>query len=447
MKNESEIVEEIRKIKLPVQRSPEWHAMRDGKVTASSSADTVPCSKDICESYVKLFNIEVKKKKIHHHDFVYSDIRTCGYNTKNRFILNKVEPQPFVITPTIQWGVSYEEPATRIWERKNKRIIEFGLLPHPTIEWIGASPDGITVNGRMLEIKCPSRRKINGICPLNYYIQVQQQLEVTGLSKCDYEEVLFIEYANEEEYLEDKLELMDNDTIPNQNIVNQIPQMEEKGLFIEAIDNEDINDYRLYRYYYPPKDPETHLEVEMSQEELVEWANKEIIKREAVDTIKQWWKWLKDPEYRFNPWYNYRYTYNIRYWKMVKYSVMTIDRDQEFFKKIKPYLEDAWNKVLYYRKNRDKLHELKSKKKKQTLNINVYNKPTSSKAKVNRMVYSDSDSEEVTIPIKPKSNNVKVKAKVNRMVYSDSDSEEVIIPIKSNKVKDKVNRMVYSDSD
>ena len=63
MRNESEIVEEIRKIKLPVQRSPEWHAMRDGKVTASSSADTIPCSKEIVESYVKLFNIEVKKKK------------------------------------------------------------------------------------------------------------------------------------------------------------------------------------------------------------------------------------------------------------------------------------------------------------------------------------------------------------------------------------------------
>lgn len=29
----------------------------------------------------------------------------------------------------------------------------FGLIPHPRIEWMGASPDAITTRGRMVEIK------------------------------------------------------------------------------------------------------------------------------------------------------------------------------------------------------------------------------------------------------------------------------------------------------
>ena len=229
MNTEREIVKNLKKIKLPVQRSPEWFAMRMERITASAAADLVPVSKEICEEYVKLFNVEVKEKKIHYKDFTYSNIRTCGYGTSNQFILGKIEPRVFKTNDTMQWGVAYEEPATRIWESKNERIIEFGLLPHPTIDWIGASPDGITESGRMLEIKCPPIRKINGICPIYYYIQMQIQLEVTGLSKCDYEEVLFTEYSDEKEFLEDKLVYMNNHLLPNQNLKNQTPQKEEKA--------------------------------------------------------------------------------------------------------------------------------------------------------------------------------------------------------------------------
>ena len=43
-------------------------------------------------------------------------------------------------------------------------IVEFGLVPHPTFNIFGASPDGICDEdspkefiGRMLEIKCPPK--------------------------------------------------------------------------------------------------------------------------------------------------------------------------------------------------------------------------------------------------------------------------------------------------
>ena len=41
-------------------------------------------------------------------------------------------------------------------------------------------------NGRMLEIKCPYSRVINGIVPDNYEVQMQIQLEVCDLEICDF---------------------------------------------------------------------------------------------------------------------------------------------------------------------------------------------------------------------------------------------------------------------
>ena len=51
---------------------------------------------------------------------------------------------------------------------------------------MGASPDGITKDGVMLEIKCPYRRTITGVPPIYYVDQVQGQLEVCELDRCDF---------------------------------------------------------------------------------------------------------------------------------------------------------------------------------------------------------------------------------------------------------------------
>lgn len=53
--------------------------------------------------------------------------------------------------------------------------LEFGLLVHPELDWLGASPDGIFKKcGYMIEIKCPYRRKIvPGEVPHHYYPQIQ----------------------------------------------------------------------------------------------------------------------------------------------------------------------------------------------------------------------------------------------------------------------------------
>ena len=60
-------------------------------------------------------------------------------------------------------------------------VFEFGILRHPTIECLGASPDGISDIGIMLEIKCPWKRKKTETIPEQYYYQIQGQLDVCSL--------------------------------------------------------------------------------------------------------------------------------------------------------------------------------------------------------------------------------------------------------------------------
>jgi hypothetical protein len=51
---------------------------------------------------------------------------------------------------------------------------------------LGASPDGVTEDGLLIEIKCPLTRKIEKKVPSYYLPQVQLQLEITDLEECDF---------------------------------------------------------------------------------------------------------------------------------------------------------------------------------------------------------------------------------------------------------------------
>jgi hypothetical protein len=47
------------------------------------------------------------------------------------------------------------------------------------------------MGGHLLEIKCPKSRKIGVKIPIEYFYQMQLQLEVTGVRACEYVEVKF----------------------------------------------------------------------------------------------------------------------------------------------------------------------------------------------------------------------------------------------------------------
>lgn len=97
------------------------------------------------------------------------------------------------------WGIRFEPVVKQIYEHKYGTIIkELGRLSHKVDPRCMASPDGLIYQcpknertGRLIEIKCPVTREIDGSIPKDYYAQMQMQLHVTGLSICDYVEAVF----------------------------------------------------------------------------------------------------------------------------------------------------------------------------------------------------------------------------------------------------------------
>ena len=167
-----------RLVAMPVmeQRTPEWYAFRHTLITASAI-----------------------------HKAHGSDAK------RNELIVEKCNPdiklQSHSMDDARHWGVKYEPVSVAYYSfLYATKIQEFGCLRHPSIEFLGASPDGIAITesspryGRMLEIKNPVSREITGIPKMEYWIQVQHQMAVCGLHACDFLETKFVEYASRAEF-------------------------------------------------------------------------------------------------------------------------------------------------------------------------------------------------------------------------------------------------------
>lgn len=161
------------------QRSPEWYAMRNSMITASDFAQAVGKGK---------------------------------FGSRDELLVKKVGRDPTankpldMDIPPLRWGTMYEDVAAAIYARKfGVRLHEFGLVKHPQHDFLGASPDAITENGIMVEIKAPYRRKIDGEIPLQYYYQIQGQLEVCDLEECDYLECMLSEMRTVDSWADERL--------------------------------------------------------------------------------------------------------------------------------------------------------------------------------------------------------------------------------------------------
>lgn len=143
------------------QRSEEWLKLRGNMLTASDAATAIGDN-----PYEKPEGLILKK---------------CGYN---KFHGNEFTAH----------GNKYEDEARDIYcEKYNEVSHEIGLYPHPTIKWLGGSPDGITESGKLLEIKCPLKRRITPEVPVYYMPQLQLLMEILDL-----EEAVFIQYKPQE---------------------------------------------------------------------------------------------------------------------------------------------------------------------------------------------------------------------------------------------------------
>ena len=125
------------------------------------------------------------------------------FGSQKQLIEKKVVIEEYKAIKNIffEWGNLFEQVACDVYSYMNKvHVNEFGLIRHPVHSFFGASPDGITDDGIMLEIKCPFKRKITGDIPLQYYYQIQGQLDVCELQECDYFECEFLKFTDYDEY-------------------------------------------------------------------------------------------------------------------------------------------------------------------------------------------------------------------------------------------------------
>ena len=276
----------LKRLELPEQRSKEWYDIRENLLTASSLADALG--------------------KGH-------------FQTRDDLLMSKTSERQEISKASrdiMEWGVKYEPVATEFYEYLyGVKIIEFGLIPHPELSVFGASPDGICdegspngYEGRMLEIKCPPRRKFTHEVPHHYWMQMQGQLEVCDLDECDFFQVKLEEYYSVQDYEKDYL--FDNG-IQHGLTHEGLP----KGLVIS----------------YKSKDSE-HIEYVYSP-----WLS-------PLDDVGNWRdKFIEELDDNY-------IIVEQKWWKIERYECTLVRRDKEWWLSVVPDIIKFWSEVVHYRK-------------------------------------------------------------------------------------------------
>lgn len=151
-----------------VQGSPEWFAVRLGKVTASRVADVVAKTK--------------------------SGPSASRANYMAELIAERLTGETAVAftNAAMQWGTDKEPEARAAYEfRTDCEVAQVGFVIHPNIADSGASPDGLIGEDGMAEFKCPNTAThietlLTGKIPEKYITQMQWQMACTGRKWCDF---------------------------------------------------------------------------------------------------------------------------------------------------------------------------------------------------------------------------------------------------------------------
>ena len=286
-------LEYLKTVKLPEQRTPAWYKMRNEMITASDFGV-------IMEGKTAFGTAE---------EVIFTK---CGLMKKE---FNQAS------LAILEHGVKHEENATRFYELlRGVTVTEFGCMPHPKYSFVGASPDGISSDAIMLEIKCPPKRKITGEPRIYYWHQMQGQLEVCDLDRCDFLECKIVEYEtvdgkpDRQGYYEDVASEVD----------------EEVDYRIKAPKGSVIG-YKIPKSETPNKLHYLYSDFNLKEKEHREWELEQI-------------KWISAK------WYQYVET---TYWEMLHYSNIPVYRDPEWFPVALQKLEDMWNQIVYYREHMD----------------------------------------------------------------------------------------------
>jgi putative phage-type endonuclease len=288
--NIEKIEEQVTKLKnkpQPQQRTKEWYEHRHNLITASNA--------------YKAFENESSRNQLIYEkcvplkQFIENDDTTITQKT----------PLPVNVNTAMHWGQKYEPLSVMIYEDKYKtRIGDFGCIQHETYQFLGASPDGINIDktspryGRMLEIKNPVNREIDGVPKKEYWIQMQLQMENCDLDECDFLETQFVEYESE-------------DAFKNDGDFSETENGDIKGVIMYFSSKEGVPIYK-----YKPLHVDCYEDFEV-------WEQQQMTEQEVATNT-----WIK----------------NI-YWKLEEFSCVLVLRNKKWFQDNIGQMEELWKIV------------------------------------------------------------------------------------------------------
>lgn len=150
------------------QRTPEWYAMRLGKVTASRVADVMAKTK--------------------------TGVSASRENYLSDLVVEKLTNQPTesFVNDAMQWGIDTEPLARMAYEVHSGNLVyTVPFVDHPTIDFFGCSPDGLVAADGLIEIKCPNSKAhiqtiLSSKAPTKYIPQMMAQMACTGRQWVDF---------------------------------------------------------------------------------------------------------------------------------------------------------------------------------------------------------------------------------------------------------------------
>jgi putative phage-type endonuclease len=273
------------------QGSDEWHLKRGTMITASNA--------------YKVFGSNSVKNSL-----IYE--KCNAFNGKISF--NNYTNMP----TSLEWGHIFEPATVALYEYMfDTKIANLGCIVHSKYDFIGASPDGINIlhesplYGRIIEIKNVISRVIDGYPIFEYWIQMQQQMEVCDIDLCDFIETQYHRYDCFSEFIEDS---------ENEHNVMRSKDDCIKGVVIHTSDGFDAI-------------PIT----EMSKENWIEYHNC------IVDELGD--KWIRTI-----------------YYKLIDWSCVLVPRNKKWFDiAAVPALTNMWD-IITNEKNMDYSHRAPKKR-------------------------------------------------------------------------------------
>jgi len=228
---------------------------------------------------------------------IYKALSDATPAQKHEIILGKLTPRVRTEGPgprALVWGTRFEPIAKDIYCSISDfpmKIVDTTCIPHPTVAFLGASPDGIILtegvrHGRLVEFKCPISRTFSddSEVPNAYYHQMQLQMECTQLDTCEYIEFQF-RTPSYSEWVDSKAQY--------------------KGFYAVTDDEMQVK----YRELTDTRDPST-------------W------RREVLETSDDW---------------------NLVYWTLEKYRMKVVEHEKDWLEKNIQSITEVWNSVLEHR--------------------------------------------------------------------------------------------------